>query len=54
MRVHCIRVAWLQTPLHYAAAATHGAICLELLVSQGADINVKVGADITKIIRYKT
>lgn len=32
------------TPLHFAAASTHGALCLELLVGNGADVNMKVGA----------
>lgn len=31
------------TPLHFAAASTHGALCLELLVGNGADVNMKVG-----------
>lgn len=31
------------TPLHFAAASTHGALCLELLVGNGADVNTKVG-----------
>lgn len=31
------------TPLHFAAASTHGALCLELLVCNGADVNIKVG-----------
>lgn len=30
------------TPLHFAAASTHGALCLELLVGNGADVNMKV------------
>lgn len=30
------------TPLHFAAASTHGALCLELLVNNGADVNVQV------------
>lgn len=30
------------TPLHFAAASTHGALCLELLVSNGAEVNIKV------------
>jgi hypothetical protein len=28
--------------LHFAAASTHGALCLELLVGNGADVNMKV------------
>ena len=31
-----------QTPLHYAAASTHGAMCLELLVNAKAETNIKV------------
>lgn len=31
------------TPLHFAAASTHGALCLEFLVNNGADVNVQVG-----------
>uniref|UniRef100_A0A672SWD4 Ankyrin repeat domain 44 n=1 Tax=Sinocyclocheilus grahami TaxID=75366 RepID=A0A672SWD4_SINGR len=27
------------TPLHFAAASTHGALCLEFLVNSGADVN---------------
>ena len=34
------------TPLHFAAASTHGALCLELLVGNGADVNMKVGSQI--------
>lgn len=30
------------TPLHFAAASTHGALCLEFLVNSGADVNVQV------------
>lgn len=30
------------TPLHFAAASTHGASCLELLVNNGVDVNVQV------------
>lgn len=30
------------TPLHFAAASSHGALCLELLVNNGADVNVQV------------
>ena len=32
-----------QTPLHYAAASTHGGICLEILVSEGASTKLQVG-----------
>lgn len=28
------------TPLHFAAASTHGALCLELLVNNGADVSI--------------
>lgn len=30
------------TPLHFAAASSQGASCLELLVNHGADVNVQV------------
>lgn len=30
-------------PLHFTAASRHGALCLELLVCNGADVNIKVG-----------
>uniref|UniRef100_A0A672TEL1 Serine/threonine-protein phosphatase 6 regulatory ankyrin repeat subunit A-like n=1 Tax=Sinocyclocheilus grahami TaxID=75366 RepID=A0A672TEL1_SINGR len=29
-------------PLHFTAASRHGALCLELLVGNGADVNIKV------------
>ena len=29
-------------PLHFTAASRHGALCLELLVCNGADVNIKV------------
>lgn len=28
--------------LHFTAASRHGALCLELLVCNGADVNIKV------------
>ena len=31
----------LQSPLHYAAASTHGAMCLELLVHEKCTISVQ-------------
>lgn len=31
------------TPLHLAAVSTNGALCLELLVNNGADVNQQVG-----------
>ena len=31
------------TPLHLAAVSTNGALCLELLVNNGADVNMQVG-----------
>lgn len=34
------------TPLHFAAASTHGALCLEFLVNNGADVNVQVQRNI--------
>ncbi|KAL0626525.1 Serine/threonine-protein phosphatase 6 regulatory ankyrin repeat subunit B [Plecturocebus cupreus] len=33
------------TPLHFAAASTHGALCLELLVNNGADVNIQSFSD---------
>lgn len=30
------------TPLHLAAVSTNGALCLELLVNNGADVNQQV------------
>ncbi len=30
-----------QSPLHYSAAATHGAMCLELLINEGANVNLQ-------------
>uniref|UniRef100_A0AAY5KR67 Ankyrin repeat domain 28b n=1 Tax=Esox lucius TaxID=8010 RepID=A0AAY5KR67_ESOLU len=30
-------------PLHFTAASRHGALCLELLVGNGADVNIKNG-----------
>lgn len=32
----------MQTPLHCAAASTHGAMCLEILVNERANVNAKV------------
>lgn len=29
-------------PLHFTAASRQGALCLELLVGNGADVNIKV------------
>ena len=29
-------------PLHFTAASRHGALCLELLVCNGAEVNIKV------------
>lgn len=29
-------------PLHFTAASRHGALCLELLVASGANVNIKV------------
>lgn len=31
------------TPLHLAAVSTNGALCLELLVNNGAEVNMQVG-----------
>lgn len=36
------------TPLHLAAVSTNGALCLELLVNNGADVNQQVGAVLQK------
>lgn len=33
------------TPLHLAAVSTNGALCLELLVNNGADVNQQVGEE---------
>lgn len=30
------------TPLHLAAASTSGVLCLELLINNGADVNIQV------------
>lgn len=30
------------TPLHLAAASSNGVLCLELLINNGADVNVQV------------
>lgn len=41
------------TPLHLAAASSSGVLCLELLVNNGADVNVQVKRMINKkIITY--
>jgi ankyrin repeat protein len=32
------------TPLHLAAVSTNGALCLELLVNNGADVNMQVSS----------
>lgn len=34
------------TPLHFAAVSTNGALCLELLVNNGADVNFQVWPDV--------
>ena len=41
-----------QTPLHYAAASTHGAMCLELLVNAKAETNIKVRTITSGILCY--
>lgn len=33
------------TPLHLAAASASGVLCLELLINNGADVNVQVNMD---------
>jgi len=40
--VECVLCCVLKTPLHCAAASTHGAVCLEILVNEHADVNAKV------------
>ena len=42
--VECVFLCVFQTPLHCAAASTHGAVCLEILVNEHADVNAKVAA----------
>lgn len=32
-------------PLHFTASSRHGALCLELLVCNGADVNIEVSAE---------
>lgn len=34
------------TPLHLAAVSTNGALCLELLVNNGADVNMQVWTEL--------
>lgn len=34
-------------PLHFTAASRHGALCLELLLCNGADVNIRVSRDVT-------
>lgn len=42
------------TPLHFAAASTHGALCLELLVGNGADVNMKVGIHLESTLVFRS
>lgn len=42
------------TPLHFAAASTHGALCLELLVGNGADVNMKVGIELESTLVFRS
>lgn len=35
-------------PLHFTASSRHGALCLELLVCNGADVNIEVSAETPK------
>lgn len=42
------------TPLHFAAASTHGALCLELLVGNGADVNMKVGIQLESTLVFRS
>lgn len=37
------------TPLHLAAVSTNGALCLELLVNNGADVNMQVGTKLHRL-----
>lgn len=39
-------------PLHFTAASRHGALCLELLVCNGADVNIKVSKNQNVVSRY--
>ena len=41
----------LQTPLHYAASSTHGGICLEILVTEGATTKLQVNRH--KLVTHK-
>lgn len=36
-------------PLHFTAASRHGALCLELLVCNGADVNIKVRRSVVSL-----
>ena len=38
-----IILKYLQSPLHYAASSTHGGICLEILLTEGASTKIQVG-----------
>lgn len=38
------------TPLHVAAVSTNGALCLELLVNNGADVNYQVPKRMSRIL----
>lgn len=40
-------------PLHFTAASHHRALCLELLVCNGADVNIKVRINRTKNVYDK-
>lgn len=37
-------------PLHFTAASRHGALCLELLVCNGADVNIKVSKNQANLV----
>ena len=37
-----VALSVFQTPLHYAAGSTHGAMCLEILTNEGANVNIQV------------
>lgn len=40
------------TPLHLAAVSTNGALCLELLVNNGADVNQQVAVLVLLLVYY--
>lgn len=40
------------TPLHLAAVSTNGALCLELLVNNGADVNQQVAVLVLLLVYF--